>query len=128
MTAPEPFVLIVDDDVDVRESLTEILQDHGYTAVAASNGREALERLHASPALPCVILLDLMMPVMDGRQFRVLQMQDAQLERIPVLILSAQTNMLETVQDLKAMASLKKPIDLRALLSAIERLCPRLPQ
>jgi CheY-like chemotaxis protein len=128
MTAQDSFVLIVDDDVDVRESLTEALQDHGYTAIGASNGREALERLHASAALPCVILLDLMMPVMDGRQFRVLQLQDAQLERIPVLILSAQTNMVETAEDLKAMASLKKPIDLRALLGAIEQVCPHLPQ
>ena len=86
------LVMIIDDDVDVRESLAEVLDDHGYPSIVAANGKEALERLRALRDRPCLILLDLMMPVMDGRAFRAAQQSDAELGSIPVLIFSAQTN------------------------------------
>src|SRR5579862_4602951 len=62
-------ILIVDDDPDIRDSLKEVLEDEGYEVNGVANGREALDYLRKSPR-PCVILLDLMMPVMDGWQFR----------------------------------------------------------
>jgi CheY-like chemotaxis protein len=118
------YVMIVDDDRDVRESLAEILEDNGYPSIAASNGQEALDRLRSIPDRPCVILLDLMMPVMDGRQFRAEQRQDAALESIPVVIFSAQTNVEEASVDLGVSRCLKKPIELTLLLSAVRSICP----
>src|SRR5690606_16492213 len=71
-------MLVVEADVDVRETLEDILESEGYTVTTAANGQEALERLSGA-ALPCVVLLDLMMPVMNGREFL------AALRRDPVL-------------------------------------------
>ena len=116
-------VMIVDDDRDVRESLAEVLADHGYQSMGAANGQEALERLRTATEQPCAILLDLMMPVMDGRQFRALQLGDAQLKAIPVLVLSAQ-NWAEESQELEALGYLRKPIDLPLLLKTLADLCP----
>src|SRR5215510_8699670 len=62
-------VLVVDDDQDIRDALCELLRDEGYEAIAVANGEEALTYLKGGN-LPCVILLDLMMPVMDGWEFR----------------------------------------------------------
>jgi CheY-like chemotaxis protein len=118
------LVMIIDDDVDVRESLAEVLDDHGYPSIVAANGKEALERLRALRDRPCLILLDLMMPVMDGRAFRAAQQSDAELGSIPVLIFSAQTNGEETSRDLGASAYLCKPIQVPLLLETVARLCP----
>jgi CheY-like chemotaxis protein len=60
-------VLVVEDDLEIRESMMEILEEHGYEPVGAENGLEALDKLRSSGPLPCLILLDLMMPRMDGR-------------------------------------------------------------
>jgi CheY-like chemotaxis protein len=80
-------ILLVDDDRDVRESLEEVLLSAGHRVCTANNGQEALEHLHTSR--PDVILLDLMMPVMSGWQFRDAQMRDRTLADIPVIIISA---------------------------------------
>ena len=68
-------ILVVDDDPDIRDSLREVLEDEGYDVSCVGNGREALDHLKAASPRPCVILLDLMMPVMDGWQFRKEQKQ-----------------------------------------------------
>ncbi|HEY2029082.1 MAG TPA: response regulator [Myxococcales bacterium] len=122
------YVMIVDDDRDVRESLAEVLEDHGYPSVAAANGQEALDRLRSVPTRPCLILLDLMMPIMDGRQFRAQQQQDEVLGMIPVLVFSAHTNVEEASAALGASACLRKPIELPLLLEAVRALCPPQPQ
>jgi CheY-like chemotaxis protein len=119
------YVMIVDDDRDVRESLAEVLEDHGYPSVAASNGQEALDRLRSLSNPPCVILLDLMMPVMDGRQFRAEQKQDHVLGSIPILVFSAHTNVEDASAELGASACLRKPIELPKLLSAVRAICPQ---
>lgn len=91
---PEPTdrkpinVLIVDDERDIRETLGELLLDEGFVVEAAWNGETALARLGAG-FRPDVIILDLMMPVMDGQTFRALQRSHAALARIPVVGLSA---------------------------------------
>src|SRR5205085_12014163 len=82
-------VLVVEDDHDVREALVEALEASDYHPMAAANGSEALQRLRSGSEPPCVILLDVMMPVMDGREFREEQRRDPALAEIPVVVLSA---------------------------------------
>ena len=116
-------VLIVEDDVSIRESLNDVLEDHGYRPVTAGNGRQALELLSALDELPCAIVLDLMMPVMDGRDFRAAQLQSPRLASIPVIVLSAYRDVRQDAEQMKANAFLNKPLNVRDLLSAVERYC-----
>src|SRR5690242_9166848 len=102
-------LLVVEDDRDVRDSLVEHLRDRGCDVVAAWNGQEALAHLRGN-ALPDLILLDLMMPVMDGWQFRVEQKRDPQLASIPVLAMSADPSAQAAAID--AHAFLRKPFTL----------------
>lgn len=116
-------VLIVEDDPDVRESLRGVVLDEGYCVAEAGDGRQALEYLRAH-ANPCVMILDLMMPVMDGWQLLAAMKDDAALGRIPVVVVSASSvDKLQTAQTLGAVALLRKPVHLDALLEAVERFC-----
>ena len=81
-------ILVVEDDGDVREALVQLLEFEGYRVTSATNGRDAIDQLRAGAA-PNLILLDLMMPVMDGPQFRAAQLGDPGLAAIPVIVLSA---------------------------------------
>jgi CheY-like chemotaxis protein len=110
-------VLVVDDDPDIRESLREVLEDEGYSVSCVGNGREALEYLRSSPK-PRVILLDLMMPVMDGWQFRREQKQDPTIAGIPLIVITA-TGKRPVLIDAEEMVM--KPLDLGRLFEAIER-------
>ena len=115
-------VLVVEDDPTIREVLVEVLGEHGYDAIGASNGREALDTLAASSDRPCVILLDLMMPVMDGRSFREQQLQSPDLSDIPVIVISAHLD--HTVaNDLNAAAYLRKPVKLAEVLRSVRTYC-----
>ena len=119
--APCGGVLIVDDDPDIRDSLREVLEDEGYEVATVANGREALDHLKASNPRPCVILLDLMMPVMDGWQFRKEQKQDPEIAGIPLVVITA-TGTRPVLID--AAELVMKPLDLERLLQAVERYCP----
>jgi CheY-like chemotaxis protein len=121
---PAHPVLVVDDDDDVRESLMDFLLDQGYHPVGASDGREALEKLAGADVRPCVIILDLMMPVMDGRTFREQQLVSPDISGIPVVVISAYKDIAEMLTDLGVDSHLPKPLDLTALLKTIERHCP----
>src|SRR5437667_835009 len=81
-------LMIVDDDHELVQALAETLQELGFVVTTASNGREALERLHAAPP-PAAVLLDLNMPIMNGWQFCAAKKADAGLRQIPVIVLSA---------------------------------------
>src|SRR5690242_1158950 len=81
-------VLVVDDDLDVRETIRDLLIDEGMNVVTATDGQDALDRLHEG-LTPNVILLDLWMPGVDGTQFINMQRREPALARIPVLVLSA---------------------------------------
>src|SRR5690348_15367872 len=85
-------VLVVEDDEDVREAEATILRDHGHVVSEATNGQEALDFLRNAPKKPCIVLLDLMMPVMTG--WEVLEAIDAEpdLQDIPIVVLTAVTN------------------------------------
>ena len=118
-------VLVVEDDRDIRESVMDFLQDHGYEPFGASNGQEALEKLRAD-LQPCLIILDLMMPVMDGRTFRQEQLRASELSAIPVVVISAFSDSATTARDLKVDRHVPKPLNLTALLDAVRDHC--LPQ
>lgn len=114
----EPHILIVEDDFDIRDTLSEILSAEGYRVSTAANGREALDQLGA-PELPCVILLDLMMPVMNGWQFRAEQEKDPRLSSIPVIVISADAGVFQKADALRAAAILRKPVQLDDLLEKV---------
>jgi CheY-like chemotaxis protein len=116
-------VLVVDDDRDIRDSLIEMLEEHGYQAVGAANGREALGVLEASPDPPCLILLDLMMPVMDGRAFREEQLKDPEWAQIPVLVISAYSDAQAQAREMQ-LECLRKPLGMRPLIEVVQRHCP----
>lgn len=118
----EKEILLVEDDFDVRDMMTIFLESEGYQVAAAANGQEAIDHLsHSRP--PCLILLDLMMPVMNGWEFRQRQQQDPNLARIPVIVISADNNVREKAAHLGAASYLAKPIDFDALLEVIRRYC-----
>jgi two-component system, chemotaxis family, chemotaxis protein CheY len=114
-------VLIVEDDDDIRETLIEVLEDNGFEPSSAANGAEALELLRTGSAFPNVILLDMMMPVLDGWGFRSAQLADPRLSDIPVIVLTAHASIEETARTLGATGFLRKPVRLDPLLDAIRR-------
>lgn len=116
-------VLVVEDDEDIRESLLEFLEDHGYEAVGAVHGRDALDKLAAPDLTPCVIILDLMMPVMDGRAFREEQLERPELSEIPVVVISAYKDVRANTKDLNVASALPKPLNLATLLEVVEQHC-----
>lgn len=100
--------------------MAEMLECEGFEAVVASNGKDALEVLHG-PNHPHVILLDMMMPVMDGWTFRAIQRQDAELASIPVIVVTAAPESL--VANLDAAEVLHKPLDFDHLIEAVRSHC-----
>jgi CheY-like chemotaxis protein len=115
-----PTVFIVEDDFDTREMLGRFLEMEGYRVETAANGRVALDRLNGGTRA-CVILLDLMMPVMDGWQFRREQARDAELADIPVIVVSAAGR--DRIDQIEADAYLSKPVDLDELLERVTQYC-----
>jgi CheY-like chemotaxis protein len=120
MNSAECPVLIVEDDEDLRDMMAQMLSIEGYRTATAANGREALDYLHHT-ARPNVILLDLMMPVMDGWEFRRLQKADPELAPVPVIVLSALDP--GRAASVDADAFLKKPLDFDRLLDLVRSHC-----
>jgi len=121
MTSTHGPILVVDDDDSIRETLTEILSDQGYDAVGIENGREALTYLDGK-AVPCLILLDLMMPVMDGWQFLRERQKSERLQRIPVVVVTAAASPDRAALAL-ATAVLPKPVPFEELFRLIADYC-----
>jgi CheY-like chemotaxis protein len=119
-----PYVLVVEDDPDVRETLADTLREEGITVDEAANGLEALERLREADALPSVILLDLSMPVMDGRAFRDEQRRDPRLAAVPVILLSGYRDAEESMTDMRAAEVLEKPPRPERLLKLVSGFLP----
>lgn len=118
------MILIVDDDDDIREDLAAILRSQGYDVVTAEHGLAAREWLVRARPLPDVILLDLMMPVMDGWQFRAEQLRDPALAHIPVLVLSGAADVRKEAAALGVAGYLKKPFKVDSLFAAVHLACP----
>ena len=122
ISAPTRAILVVDDNDDVRDAMIAALQVAGYEAEGAENGAVALRRLRDEGLRPGLILLDLMMPEMDGLEFRERQLRYAELAQIPVVIISAfgrQT----AVRALGVADYLAKPIDVQRLLDVVAQHC-----
>jgi CheY-like chemotaxis protein len=118
-------VLVVDDDADVRELLRVALETEGYMVGCAANGREALNYLR-SHADTCLILLDLMLPVMDGRHFRTVQLQDRSLAWIPIVLMSGTPDPKRPARELGARRLVRKPLDLDEVKLALSSIgCSR---
>lgn len=118
-----PTVLVVDDDGPILDSLGEILAEEGYAVALARNGQEALAYLAANPSPDC-ILLDVMMPVMNGYDFRRVQLRDARLAAIPTVLLTA-GHVDGRVAELRLSGWLRKPINLPLLLGSVQQHCRR---
>lgn len=115
-----PTVFIIEDDVDTRDMLAKFLELEGYNVELAANGRQALDLL-ASGTNANVIVLDLMMPVMDGWEFRRRQVEDARLRNIPTIVVSAAGR--ERLTQVSADAYLSKPVDMDELLERVSKFC-----
>jgi CheY-like chemotaxis protein len=125
MTRPKAHVLVVDDDVDMRRSLLDALAESGYQVIGAANGEEALAALASAP-LPDVILLDLLMPVMNGWQFCQAMMKDPVAASIPVIAMSAAvSNDPRSPYYIQVDDFLPKPVELDELLDKLAQIARR---
>jgi CheY-like chemotaxis protein len=120
-------ILIVDDDADIRFVISELLRDEGYTVAQAANGREALIYLQGADPLPSLIILDLMMPIMNGWDFLHARQRDRVVQAIPVVLISAFRELAEAAAPLGVQQALAKPIDLDRLLATVQRYCSGAP-
>jgi two-component system, sensor histidine kinase and response regulator len=116
------MILIVDDEVDIRDSLCEFFEDEGYTVATAANGAEALELL-ASGELPCVIILDLLMPVLDGNEMYERMQADPRLAQLPVIISTSDPRRAPS-----GVLTMKKPVSLLRLASTVRQFCTASPR
>ncbi len=115
-------VMLVEDDRDANAALERFLRTHHFEVLVAFDGHQALERLRAGPR-PSVILLDVMMPGMDGHAFRAAQRADPAFAAIPVIVFSGGYDVESIAQQLGARTYLTKPIDAQRLLDAVRRCC-----
>lgn len=114
-------IFVVEDDEGIRNGLQELLESAGYKVETANDGKEALDRLEASASLPALIILDLMLPVMDGYQFREKQEFNPRLASIPVVITTAGGDIESKALNLGAKGHLKKPFSLDDILNTVKR-------
>jgi CheY-like chemotaxis protein len=117
-------ILVVDDDASIRDSLGDVLRDEGYTVMTAANGRDALTHLQQNrESPPALILLDLMMPVMDGLSFLDSYGQDASLPSVPVVVMSANIASTGGHHRKDILLYMKKPLDIDRLLETVGVWC-----
>ncbi len=114
-------VMVVEDDALIRDAVIEILADEGIAAFGAHDGEDALAQLRGERVRPAVILLDLMMPVMNGWEFRAEQLKDPELSRIPVVVMSASDPC-----GISADRHVRKPFAIPVLVQAVRSLAPAL--
>jgi CheY-like chemotaxis protein len=117
-------ILVVEDDHDIRVSVRNVLEDEGFTVLTCTNGRSALDMIVREAAVgdaPCLIILDLMLPVMDGWHFADLLRQDPQLGQIPIVIMSAYDS---PPPPAGIVGFVKKPVDTETLLRMVAAHCP----
>jgi CheY-like chemotaxis protein len=117
-----PVVLVVDDDEDLLSVLREVIEEEGYRVATARDGEAALGLLQ-SDEKPCLILLDLKMPGMDGAEFRRRQLADPRLAAIPVVGFTGVWNGEEAAHRLALASFLRKPVNLHQLLETVAHYC-----
>lgn len=107
--------------MDIRDVMTELLEYEGYKISSAENGRAGLDFLIATQTLPNLILLDLMMPIMDGYAFRKAQLEDSRLSKVPLIILSASGDLETKRTQLSANDFIRKPVEIAHVLKSIAK-------
>jgi len=115
-------VLIVEDDPDALEAIAEIVEEAGHDVMRATNGREAMRRLNDCEGQCDLILLDLLMPVMNGWDFRRRQRETPAFAGIPVFLMSAGAHLAVVRDELQAAGCVPKPVDAADILHVIQRL------
>jgi CheY-like chemotaxis protein len=120
-------ILVVDDEPEIRHLISQLLIDEGYTVAQATNGREALDYLQAADSLPCLILLDMMMPILNGWDFPHARQCDSVVQAIPVVLVSAYPALAVAAAPLGVQGALDKPIKLDRLLAGVQRYCSGTP-
>jgi CheY-like chemotaxis protein len=115
-------VLFVEDETDLRQAVALLLERHGYTVATAANGKEALSTLDEIGP-PCLIVLNLSMPEMDGFELRKRLLQRSDLADVPVVLVSATADIKNAAQTLNAVAYLQKPIDFSKLYALVDTYC-----
>lgn len=116
-----PLVLIVEDDSDVLEIMRDLIEALGYKVVTAENGQRALNHLNNMAEMPCLILLDLMMPVMNGWEFVIEARKNAILAEIPVVVVSAFDR--DSKETLNVAGRLRKPVTYDQLTTVVRQFC-----
>jgi len=127
MSSSPGNVLIVEDDPDTREMVRQLLAMHGFYALAAADGLEALHLLravrHRAPDAPCLVLLDLAMPRLSGKEFRRSQLGDPTVASVPIAVMSGASDLQQRAEAMGAVATLAKPLDINALIEVVKRYC-----
>lgn len=116
------FILLVEDNQAIRDSLIWTLEYQGYSVLSAANGQEALDLLNTN-TLPGIILLDMMMPVMNGFEFLAIKHSTPRLNLIPTVILTAKINLEKNMQLSAHEIFISKPFDVEGLLKIIQKYC-----
>ena len=123
MTAAGGSVCVVDDDADIREALSDVLSLEGYDVISAGDGESALGLLRKRRSDCRLILLDLMMPEMNGWEFRRQQLQDPSIAEIPVLLLTGAGTAAKSIDELHVAGTIEKPVELDTLLAEVAHYC-----
>jgi CheY-like chemotaxis protein len=118
----QPLILVVDDDIDLRDMIEYVVSSNGYRVASAANGVEALAAI--ARGMPAVILLDMRMPVMDGPQF-IREFRSSCQQRVPIVVMTAAESARQRFMDVDADEFLGKPFDIRAMLETIARCIAR---
>ncbi len=116
------IILVIDDHPDIRDGLAAVLASEGFVVETATNGREALNALHEG-LRPSLILMDLMMPVMNGFEFRAEQLRTPEIAQIPVIAYSGVMNPRHVADKLQAAAYIEKPEDIECVIALVRRYC-----
>ncbi|AZZ37585.1 hypothetical protein CIK05_12545 [Bdellovibrio sp. qaytius] len=115
-------IMVIEDDDDIRELMKSMLEAEGYSSITASNGEEGLELLSTTPEKPCMILLDMMMPIMDGWTFSEEAKKNVKYRNIPLLAVTAFSDQMTLRENFQGI--LRKPIRLDLLLDVVRHYCP----
>ena len=115
-------ILIIEDDHEIRSSLLEVLEEEGYSVLSAENGQQGIEVLEASETMPSLIILDLMMPVLDGYGFRRAQSAHEHYSTIPTAVFSAGYTSPDA-DIVRFEESIRKPVDLDDLFALVKKYC-----
>jgi two-component system chemotaxis response regulator CheY len=122
MLAADHNILVVEDDSSLRDAMGDLLGEEGMSATRAENGQVGLDLLRAG-ARPCLVLLDLQMPLVDGMTFRRRQLEDPRIAGIPVVVMTGQPGKAQEAKRLGVALTMSKPIAPSRVVGVVERFC-----